>query len=166
MDKIILITIMLYTFFAYVKESKKYIPEGEYNNKAFYNHTDTVEKILSRIEWAALYNTRVNYLLRYSIYSLLISLISSYIIIGSLPSLHVYFQLWVCIIIILYSFHGYYNWHRDKFTQYSILNNIHKIREIFDYKKTDIDTSFYVSSNHEQPWIYTYNDYKMNVLNF
>ena len=101
-------------------------------NKGNRGKKDNVKILLSRIKWVNKYKSRINYYLRYIIYSIVIS--SLVCIIIQTFSLLIFIQLLFIIWLTLYSLHNYFYHHSDKYAHYYIDDNVSTIQKILNFK--------------------------------
>lgn len=108
----------------FIHSIKKNVVHGENNIKAYGQKTDSIITLFNRIEWANNYNGRINIFTKYLFYSSITVLLTSVVILNSIPSPKIYLQtLFVCWFSLI-SLDGYFNHHCDKYHNYAISRNL------------------------------------------
>jgi uncharacterized membrane protein len=140
-------------------------PHDKTNLQGCLLETDDVPDILNRIEWSAMRENRVNYVVRYLIWGLFVTFLGTPLIAGEFPTTGLFFRNWIIISIVLLSIHGYYYWHSDKFSQYNILRAVEILRERLKLEKGVInnascDKKF---TGADASWTFTHTDYALGT---
>lgn len=128
-------------------------------NKGYPQNNDTIDVSLSRIEWNAQYPGRVNYLIRFLFFSIIIAYVTSIVIIGQGPGIRTFLQLILVIWIVLVGTHSYFTYHSDKFASYAIESNVDAIRKTLGCPKVhpdDLSLQVRKFKGGEESWNFYY----------
>jgi hypothetical protein len=151
---IFIIILLIISFFILKKQIGSL---NENNSKGYSDKMDNVSIIIDRIEWASLHPTRINIHVRYIIWSAILSYLSCMILLNKFPPSYLFIQLFLILWIGLISIDGFFDWHSDKFSIYTIIDNIHKLRKKLNVKKnTFLSNRKEEIKGWEEPWTFVY----------
>jgi hypothetical protein len=105
------------------------------HNKAYGDVDETIDILISRIDWANHYKARSNLQLRFILYSFIISFIVLSVIDNRLPNVFSYLTAVMIIFIFLRSFNYYFDYHMEKFPHYAIERNLCLLRKKLKIKR-------------------------------
>lgn len=125
---------------------KNCTPINDLVDKAYPNKDDNISTIIDRIEWANHYPGRIEYKLRYIIYSFILSLLLSVVLFGfnkssnnissaNTPSGKLFLQTMITCWVVLVALQSFFCHHADKFYSYSIDENLKKLRKKLKKRK-------------------------------
>ena len=136
-------------------------PLNNTTSKGYSNKMDDVSIIIDRIEWASLYPSRINIHVRYIIWSYVLSYLSCMILLDKFPPSYLFIQLFLILWFILISMHVFFDWHSDKFSSYTIINNTQKLRKKLNVKKNNVlSVRTEEIKGWEEPWTFVYENDK------
>ena len=141
-------------------------PTDETNRKGYASPSDTTGDLIDRVERSLVRGTTVNYPSRYMVWGLWVTFLGSFMFTDSLPDAPIFLRNWVVISIILLSLHGYYKWHSDKFSSFTALDALERLRNKLALKKGDMTAlSDYQEKidGADAPWTFTCGDYMLGT---
>ncbi len=133
------IIILIILFYSIKTISKNTTPINKLIDRSYPENNDSISILLDRIEWTNHYPGRIQYIFRFIIYSIIISLINSIIIYNKLPDGKIFIQLMLGIFIVLLTLNSFFSHHADKFASYSIEKNVKFLRKKLGVKRGDFN---------------------------
>lgn len=127
--------------------------------RGYTQHNDSIEVLLSRIQWNAQYPGRVKHGIRFLFFAIILAYVTSIITLGHGPSTQVFLQLILIIWFILVGFRSYFTYHSDKFASYAIESNVDAIRKTLGCSKVhpdDLSLQVRKFKGGEEPWNFYY----------
>lgn len=115
--------------------SKTCTPINNLVDKSYPQNNDNIQTILDRIDWANHYPGRIQYKLRYIVYSFIIALLLSIVIFNKMVNGKLFLQMMIAIWVILVALQSFFCHHSDKFFSYSIAENLKKLRKKLNKRK-------------------------------
>ena len=103
-------------------------PTSTLINKAYTQKNDDVATMLSRIQWANQYNSKVSIFTRLMVQAIVIAFLVCLVLLNKLPSGIEYLRILLVILFVLFTTHSFIDFHADKFIPYAINSNVSKIR--------------------------------------
>jgi hypothetical protein len=151
----------------YVLKEQRSGPTHESCSRGYHQESDDMRTLLDRIEWSSVRTNRVNYVSRYLIWGLWVTFLGTIIITEQVcrPPLE-FLRNWITISVILLGLHGYYDWHSDKFSTFTTLEGVKKLRSKMGVKKSDLELLSSCQekfSNSGAVWTFTQEDHELGT---
>jgi len=160
------IIISLYTVVLAI-EGKNYNPLYYNNSQGYPCKKDNIETLLDRIEWSACWPGRINYFTKFLQWSMWLNILLSFVFLDKFPPIQIFFRNWICTALILVCLNGFYYWHSDKFTWYSIIENVKLLRKKLNVSKGDLNKLTREIKNingHDPLWVFTHIDHSLGTV--
>lgn len=139
MKSILFYTGILICFVIAIKESLKTNgPECNAFNKGYTKNDDTVDTILTKLEWTNNYRARINYTSRFFMFSVVISFLSLLVSHNRIPNGVDAARSVLITCILLIAFNQYILHHSEKFPHYAIGSGIKRLKTKLGARKTKL----------------------------
>ena len=136
MENLIIYTLIIcITIYAFILNRKYTGANAVSLNKGYRADENDIAILLSRIKWVNRYKNRVNYVLRYIIYSSIISSLLC-IVVGDVPA-GTFLQMFLITWLSIYSLHKYFDHHAEKYAHYYIYDNVKMLQKLLRLKDID-----------------------------
>ncbi len=110
-------------------------PLNATTRKGYMQPGDSVATMLDRVQWSNQHHGRINYICRYFTWAVPISFMVSIVFLNRLPDSVTFVQVLLVVWISLLSYDSFFNFHADKFSSYTVDQNIKGIRKALGYMK-------------------------------